>query len=460
MADPTPTPNLKLNRIAANRLTWADDMNNNLSLIDATIGSFFVVQNLQGPWQNSTAYMQGQAVVDLDSSVIYQCQIAHTSSNLPTTFAQDRASFPTYWSVYSSPARSRGVWLPNTSYALNDFVVNGSQYAICIQTHVSSSSFPNDVAASLWSILIDVSSVGSSVLPVPGGVADKNKFAVTNGNGTGYTIISSANAFALLDASFVGTTLFFATDQTAARTAINAQIVGDYVTGGPYQPVGSYQPLAASLTTLAGTTPGTEGLVVLAISTLAALKAHLGGIGTVAPFDVGVAATNIPQLDGSAKMPAVDGSALTGMLRQCVTTTNNSTASGTGVIPYDNSIPQSGEGDELMTRTITPRSASSTLKVDVTIFGTYSATGQVSMALFKDAETSARSAIAEYYVTGKAQGITLTYTMVAGSTSSMTFRVRVGGDGASGFLFNGDGGGTRLFGGVAGSQITVTEIGP
>ncbi len=31
-------------------------MNTNLSLIDAAVGTYFIVQNLQGPWANSTVY--------------------------------------------------------------------------------------------------------------------------------------------------------------------------------------------------------------------------------------------------------------------------------------------------------------------------------------------------------------------------------------------------------------------
>lgn len=36
-------------------------------------------------------------------------------------------------------------------------------------------------------------------------------------------------------------------------------------------------------------------------------------LGTAAPLDVGTAANNVVQLDGTAKLPAVDGSALTGI---------------------------------------------------------------------------------------------------------------------------------------------------
>jgi hypothetical protein len=106
---PEPTPNLHLQPIEANRNTWAEIMNTNLRLIDAVVGSYFVIQNLQGAWQNSTIYTQGQAVIDTDTAVVYQCQIDHTSASVPTTFEEDRAAHTDYWSVYSSPATGKAV---------------------------------------------------------------------------------------------------------------------------------------------------------------------------------------------------------------------------------------------------------------------------------------------------------------------------------------------------------------
>lgn len=44
-----------------------------------------------------------------------------------------------------------------------------------------------------------------------------------------------------------------------------------------------------------------------------ALKANSADLGTAASLDVGTSANNVVQLDGSAKLPAVDGSALTGI---------------------------------------------------------------------------------------------------------------------------------------------------
>lgn len=259
MTDPAPTPHLRLQPIAANRRTWADIMNTNLSLIDAVMGTYFSIQNLLGAWQNSTAYAVNDAVVDEDTAIVVRCLIAHTSASIPTTFLQDRIANPSYWEVYSSPARSRGVWMVNTFYSLNDFVVSGSQYAICVEAHTSGATFAADASLGKWSILVDLSAVGQAVLPVPGGLADANKFTGLNAAGTGYTNFSAADALNNLGATSLGKALLAATSQTGARTEINAQVAGDY------------QPHSTVLDDLVSSPIGAFGLG--SVNTLAELKA-------------------------------------------------------------------------------------------------------------------------------------------------------------------------------------------
>lgn len=266
MADPSPTPNIHLQPIAANRRTWAEIMNQNLSLIDAVIGTYFTVQDLQGPWQNSTAYEVGQAVVDTDTSAVYLCQVAHTSSTIPTTFAEDRATYADYWTVYSTPARARGAWVPFTAYAVNDFVVSGPQYAVCVETHISGAEFSAD--ASKWSILVDLSAAGSQVLPVPGGIADANKFVTTTVGGTGYAINDVNAVLAILGATVIGKAVFQAANTGDALTALGAQ------------PAGSYQPLDADLTSIAGNGVSVYGLSLLLWADALAARASITPLTT------------------------------------------------------------------------------------------------------------------------------------------------------------------------------------
>lgn len=293
----TLTPNVKLDLIPPSGLNWSGKMNDNLILLDAIIGSYFAVNQLKGIWANSTVFLVNDAVVDPVSGVVYKCLVANTSPTAPTTFAQNRTSNPTFWGGYTSPARSRGPWLPDTSYTVNDFVVNGSQYAICVESNTSTSSFANDTVSGFWSILIDLSSVGTSVLPVPAGIGDANKFAITTPTGTGYTIESVTQILGLLGATTVGLQLFTAISSAAALTAIGAA------------PAGIYQDHSATLDTLTSNGVGTFGLLLLK-SVVEGDAAIALGLMSAAYLSGGIGANNLLQLDGAAKIPAVDGSQL------------------------------------------------------------------------------------------------------------------------------------------------------
>lgn len=267
------TPNAKLELLEANQKNWTDIMNGNLAMIDALIAAYFIVQNLQGAWANSTSYTVGQTVVDTTSAAVYQCLVPHTSAKLGTTFAQDRAANASFWGVYSTPARARGAWVSNTAYVINDFVVSGTQYAVCIQTHVSGATFAGDAAK--WSILVDLSMVGSTVVPVPGGGADANKFAVINPLGTGYTIVTGAAALALLGGTSFGIGIFTAATQAAARAAIGAQALG------------SYQTQSAALDSVTAAAPTAFGLDWMgkATATIARKYFNLGIDPMMAPYN-------------------------------------------------------------------------------------------------------------------------------------------------------------------------------
>jgi hypothetical protein len=182
-------------------------MNKNMTLIDALIGTYFLIPNFQGLWQNSVSYTAGQTVVDETTSVVYTCLVPHTSTTVPTTFAQDRAEHESYWGVYSTPARARGIWAPDTVYAINDFVTYQTQYAISVASHTSGSSFTTDRDAGKWSILVDLSAIDDTALPIPSGVIDENKIVRVNGTGNGYIIDSPENVRTLIGAQLVDATL-------------------------------------------------------------------------------------------------------------------------------------------------------------------------------------------------------------------------------------------------------------
>jgi hypothetical protein len=143
---------------------------------------------------------------------------------------------------------------------------------------------------------------------------------------------------------------------------------------------------------------------------------------------------------------------------QVVETVTGAVATGTTQIPYDDSIPQITEGDEYMSLAITPTSATNNLKIEVVFnFSQTGATTNTSMALFQDSTANALAAVAERNAAGgEPNQMTLIYHMVAGTVSATTFRLRAGPSGSETVTFNGVSG-TRRFGGVMTSSITITE---
>lgn len=147
-------------------------------------------------------------------------------------------------------------------------------------------------------------------------------------------------------------------------------------------------------------------------------------------------------------------------LAQVQTAQTGTVATGTTRIPFDNTIPQITEGDQYMSLVFTPTNAASILEIDVLAMTSSSVVNNMILALFQDAVTDALKATCAYLGAATATTpIPLKHSMVAGTTSPITFRVRIGGSLAGTTTFNGQGG-AGLFGGVANSIITVKEYLP
>jgi hypothetical protein len=144
---------------------------------------------------------------------------------------------------------------------------------------------------------------------------------------------------------------------------------------------------------------------------------------------------------------------------QIVNTQTGAVAQSTTVMPIDNTIPQITEGAEYMTLAITPKHADNLLLIQSIAQISVNTGTSMGMALFVGTTANALAAIGGNFNGGSVnRGMSLTHHMVAGGTSELTFRIRIG-SGASGTTaFNsGEAVGTRLFGGVCASSITITE---
>lgn len=147
-----------------------------------------------------------------------------------------------------------------------------------------------------------------------------------------------------------------------------------------------------------------------------------------------------------------------GTVVQMVTATSSAVATGTTVVPEDDTIPQITEGTEFLTQAITPKSSTNRLLIRVKAFLSQSAsTNDIIGALFQDTTANALAAQDIYAGTSGAPiCMVIEHDMVAGTAASTTFRFRAGPVNAATATFNGLGG-ARKFGGITLSSLSIIE---
>lgn len=138
-----------------------------------------------------------------------------------------------------------------------------------------------------------------------------------------------------------------------------------------------------------------------------------------------------------------------------VTSTDTST---TTAMPFDDTIPQNTEGAELVTVTITPTSATSTLVILAHGYFSASTDTNVSVALFQDSTADALRA-SSCWATGVNQGVQLliNHAMTSGTTSATTFKLRFGiSSGSTAYALQNAAG--SIFSTVNQAQIIIFEV--
>lgn len=226
---------------------------------------------------------------------------------------------------------------------------------------------------------------------------------------------------------------------TGTETLTNKTITSPAITGG------SLDNATVTVDTVSGHTTSNTGTIYgIAVTT--------GTIGSAALAANAVTTTAIT--DGNVTAPKVAN----GFVVQVVSTNFSAVATGTTVLPFDDTIPQSTEGDQYITQAITPKSATNHLLIEATLQLSNSAgPNDLSAALFQDATANALAASDVTLSTNTYMyRVTVSHDMVAGTTSSTTFKIRAGASGAGTTTFNGQGG-ARRFGGITLSNIKITE---
>lgn len=149
---------------------------------------------------------------------------------------------------------------------------------------------------------------------------------------------------------------------------------------------------------------------------------------------------------------------LPGTVVQTVRTDTGALATGTTVMPYDDTPPLSGEGDQYMSLAITATSSAHLLEIESDLHTSSSAATTASHALFQDAAATSVKATSNsgQTVTLIEQGF-MQHLMLANTGASTTFKVRVGYNAGATTTFNGVSSG-RYFGGVMNSYMKILEI--
>lgn len=135
-----------------------------------------------------------------------------------------------------------------------------------------------------------------------------------------------------------------------------------------------------------------------------------------------------------------------------------SVASGTTVLPSDDTVPQDTEGEAALTITLNPTSAANVGLINTHVNASGSTASTITAALFTNSSASALAATANIVESaGRMFQLGIRYMRILGRTTPVILTVRVGLSVAGTVTLNGVAA-ARLYGGVYDSYIEVQEI--
>jgi hypothetical protein len=172
---------------------------------------------------------------------------------------------------------------------------------------------------------------------------------------------------------------------------------------------------------------------------------------------------SISSLTGTVTPPMLPSGCIVSYAYGSNTTFGSWTAS-TAVIPYDNTIPQSSEGVQILTVNHTPGSTTTRLRIRaVAHIGANDTNSNAVLALFKDSEPSARACSQTGYANdgGTVPPTVIEYDILSPGTSAATWKLRGGTSVSSSNLFtvNGSYNAAKL-GGTLITSLSIQEYVP
>jgi len=253
-------------------------------------------------------------------------------------------------------------WAASTSYKQRDLVkdASNSNIYICLTAHTSSGSTPisTNTDASKWGLIVDAAaaatsassaSTSASAASTSASAAASSASAASTSASNASTSATNAATSATNAASSASSASTSATNAASSYTTFHNQYYGALSSDPSTRPDGSsrttgdlyWNTTSGSMKTWSGsawtvaynTGGGTALLAANNLSDVASASTSRTnlGLGTAAVLNVGTSANNIVQLDGSAKLPAVDGSQLTG-----ISSGGGATGGGTDKVFWNN----------------------------------------------------------------------------------------------------------------------------
>jgi hypothetical protein len=149
----------------------------------------------------------------------------------------------------------------------------------------------------------------------------------------------------------------------------------------------------------------------------------------------------------------------TGQVIQSTYSEYTTNASLTTALPVDDTIPQITEGTEIVTASITPKYATSFIRVRFQGQATLNGPDEhMAVALFMDAVSNAIAADASTVdKAGYGHTLTIEYREAASSVTARTYRIRAGSHSGTAMRFNGNNA-ARFFGGTSRATLVVEEV--
>lgn len=420
----------------------------------------------RGTWQTNTDYNVGDIVQDgangNNTLNYYICAI----QNLSDVWSTDLAAG--YWAFSAAAAPPSATVFIATSTSSNTIGTGSKTFTtqsgkefqagqfILVSSAANSANymFGQVTSYSATTLVIDVQSVGGSGTHTDWNISVSGTAGATGSGFNGGIITGDLTLSGCNLNQALGSSVASASTVDLRATAVDGDTF--YILGTTTINAILLEPGARRLIKFSDSLQLTYSNPALILPTNANLTTLFGDYCEVVGIDSGASIFNYTRSSG---LPLAEAN--NGQVVQIASFETGAVATGTTTMPFDDTIPQKTEGDQYMSLAITPTSATHKLLIQITALVSHSADNVIMNAgLFQDTITNAVAASTSGLIANsKIYPLVLTHIMLAGTTSATTFKLRMGSSTAGTSTFNGLTG-SRIFGGVMASSITITEYVP